>query len=444
MRLAINGGDPVRPKNKPFPRQLTTREEEAQAAYEVVKAGHLSRYRGTWSQEFWGGPQIQALEREFCERFGFNHAIAVNSCTSALMVACGAAGLAPGDEVIVTPWSMTCSATAPLMWNAIPVFADIEPDFFCLDPESIRAQITEKTRAIIIVDLFGQTYDYDAISSIAEEYGLVVIEDAAQAIGARYNNRYAGNLGHMGCFSFTQGKHLTAGEGGMIVTGDPLLAMRCRLIRNHAEAVVNEMASDEETLAKYAECDLCNNMLGFNMRMTEVQAAILRVQLDRLQGFIAMRQSYASRFISLFADIPAIRPCRSRVGSTHVFYVQPWLWDREKADGMHRDDFINAVRAELPGEEGRENEGVIGCGYIKPLYKMPLFLTEKLYGGMDYPFSQRPRLKRVSFGTVESLWKDELWLWRLTSLPLAESDIDDITEAFCKVWSLRDQIARTK
>jgi dTDP-4-amino-4,6-dideoxygalactose transaminase len=420
-KLAILGGKPLKDEyNKTFfSAQLSIDEEEIEAVQEVMKTRHLSGYRGNWNKQFWGGEQVVTFERDLNYKFG-PWALAVNSCTSALQIACGAIGLEPDDEVIVTPWSMSCSATAPLVWGAKPVFADIERDYFCLDPESIKRQITKKTRAIIVVDLFGQPYDYSGIGKIAKDYGLIIIEDAAQAIGSKCNDIYAGAIGDIGCFSFTQGKHLTAGEGGAILAIDTYLHNKCALIRNHAEAVISAQVDiDPEEVVD-------DSLYGFNMRMTEIQGAILQEQLKKLDAYIAYRRINVDRLNNIFTKIPSIKPVKTREGCTHSYYVQGFYWDKEAAHGLTRDAFVKALSAELPGELGRPDKPLLGCGYIKPLYRMPVF---KNYGinPNDYP-------------VVEKLWKEDFFLSMLHSLPLGEADFDLIDKAITKVWENRWEI----
>lgn len=446
-KLAVLGGKPVR--ETPFPSQITVGKEEEEAAVNVIRTGRLSHFRGNFTENFYGGEQILALEKEWAERFNVKHAISVNSATSGLIVACGAIGLSPGDEVIVTPWSMSCSATAPLWWNAIPVFSDIEEDYYCLDPKSIEQRITERTKAIIVVDLFGQTYNWHGINSIARKHGLTIIEDAAQSIGSTYEGNYAGTLGHIGVFSLTHGKHLTSGEGGIIVTNDSDLAFRCQLIRNHAEAVINDMEHHKEPDGGRYIYPL-KNMLGMNARMGEIEAAIARCQLRKLDGFVEARRKNVRLLEDALADMPAIKPSPIRDNCTHSYYVQAFKFDAEIA-GVHRDKFIEAVKCELQPEEGRESEGVpISVSYIRPLYLFPLFQNRWLYGGTSYPWPEfapadvyRRYIENYAQGScpvAERLWKDELWLWRLHGLPLIENDIQDIGEAFRKVWENREEL----
>src|SRR5713101_6246988 len=198
-KLAIHGGSKVR--NKPFPAYSPIGEEEKTAVVKVLGSGVLSQYLGAWHENFYGGSTVRSFEKEWAEQFEVKHAIAVNSATSGLYAAMGAAGVNPGDQVIVSPYTMSASAVAPLVYNALPVFADIEEDYFCLSPESIRQNITEHTRAIIVVDIFGQPYDAEKINAIAREHNLLVIEDSAQAPGASYRKKYAGTLANIGVYS---------------------------------------------------------------------------------------------------------------------------------------------------------------------------------------------------------------------------------------------------
>ena len=426
MKLAINGGTPVRDKEKYFPKQYTIADKEWTNVQEVLQSEILSAYRGSYIPAFMGGPMVKRFERSWAEKFGTEYCMAVNSCTSALQIACGAIGIEPGDEVIVTPWSMSCSATAPMMWGGVPVFADIEGDNFCLDIQVVARKITPRTKAIIAVDLFGQPCD-PALRTLADKHHLFLIEDAAQAPGARSNGSFTGNIGHIGCFSFTQGKHMTSGEGGMITTNDPELARKCQLIRNHAEAVIS---SSEGLDAGWFNW---NNMVGSNMRMTEIQAGIMLAQLDKLNSFIELRRFNVAE-LNKIAEIPAIHCTEVRPGSTHTYYVQSFYWEDVH---IHRDKFIEAVKAELTYEEGRLDKGVpIGCGYIQPLYRMPLFQNAQHWTVQPY----KEEYKETDCVIAEQLWKDKLFLWTLHGLPLSKTDVNDIVNAFQKVWENREEI----
>ncbi len=433
MKLALNGGKPIRKEF--FPKQETIGFEERTAVQEFLENDPvLSGYRGSYSPNFWGGEQVHSFEKELSAMMNCP-SLAVNSCTSALQIACGAIGLQPGDEVIVTPYSMTCSATAPLLWGATPVFADIELDHFCLDPESIKSKITDKTKAIIVVDLFGQPYDIKAINDIAKENNLYVIEDAAQAIGAGIfkndikaipdskstqfkiydHNKHCGTFGHIGCFSFTQGKHLTSGEGGAILTKDDELYYKCALLRNHAEAIANGMP--DKLLKKY------KNMFGFNMRMTEIQAVILREQIKKIPRFVEKR-NYNVGALQMAINIPCIKHSTIRKDCTHSYYVMPMFFDR--CVGIaRRDNFVKAVKAELTSELNRVDRGVpIGGGYINPLYKFPLFQDRKI----------------EPLPNTEQLQNEDLIITLYHNLELEPEDIEDIASAFKKVWDCREEL----
>ncbi len=416
-------------RKKLFPPYKFIGAEEKAAVNRVLDSGVLSRYLGCWHEDFYGGPEVRDFEKEWAQYFGVKHAIAVNSATSGLICAVGAAGIGPGDEVIVSPYSMCISATAPIWYGAVPVFADIEPDCFCLDPESIKQKITSKTKAIIVVDIFGQPYDADAINQIAKENNLVVIEDCAQAPGAKYKEKFAGTLGDIGIFSLNYHKHIHTGEGGVIVTDDDELAERLRLIRNHAEAVIEEKG----------ETNLVN-MVGFNFRLTELQAAIGREQLKKLDKLTKERISNCEYLAEKLSQFPGITPPKVRESASHVYYQHAFLFS-EKIVGVGRDKFINAVKAELPATELRELEGQqISCGYVKPLYLMPIFQQKIAIGKNGYPFSGSVPYAEGICPVAERLYEKELFHHEFMRPPATRADLDDVVAAFKKVYDNKDEL----
>jgi dTDP-4-amino-4,6-dideoxygalactose transaminase len=431
MKLAINGGKNIRQNAWPT-RFLYNKDKIKETVCNIIDSDNLSGYRGSFGQHFWGGEYVKALET-YIEDYYFERTgkkvkvLAVNSCTSALHIACGAIDLNYGQEVIVTPWSMTCSATAPMLYKAKPVFADIEKDFFCLDSESIKEKITPNTKAIISVDLFGNPHNYEAINKIAKENNLYVIEDCAQALGASFDGLLTGMLGDIGCFSFTQGKHFTCGEGGLIITQNEDLYMKCALLRNHVESVINSMPDE-------VKFDFCNfeNQYGFNMRMTEIQAAIL---LEQFKGF-SISEFHSNidlevdrrkeRVFQLQENINLdfIEWGKVRDNCEHSYYVLPFIFN-EKIAGITRSKFIQALKAELRIEKTsmgvtEKTDPLIWEGYIKPLYEMPIFCNNYFYTNVSFPIVEELQNKSFCFTTFQSL-------------PLDQSDIYDISKAFHKV-----------
>jgi dTDP-4-amino-4,6-dideoxygalactose transaminase len=415
-RLAIDGGTPVR--DRPFPEYRTIGDEEKAAVAEVLDSGVLSAFLGTWSPEFLGGPRVRKLEEEWSAYFGVAHAVSMNSATSGLFAALGAAGVGPGDEVIVSPYTMSASAVGPLLYNAIPVFADIDPETFCISAETIRAVLTPHTKAIVAVDLFGHPAGMDAIMALAAEHGLTVIEDAAQAPGAKLGDRHAGALGHIGVFSLNYHKHIHSGEGAVVVTDDPALAERLQLIRNHAEVVLQQ---------KPGGGDL-NNMIGFNYRMTEIEAAIASEQLKKLDSLLSARIERANRLTELLSNIGGISTPVVKPGCVHPYYVYALRYDAQTV-GVPRAQFAAALKAEgIP----------IGEGYVAPIYLQPLYQQRRLYGGTGSPWTQHPRSVSYERGicpVTEQMHYEELITTGAIHGGLSERDVEDFAEAFHKVVS---------
>ena len=434
--LAINGGKPVR--KTPFGKYETLGSEERDAVLRVMDSGVLSGYYGSYDEGYLGGPEVRALEDEWASYFGSKFAVAVNSATSGLISAVGAAHISPGDEVIVTPISMTATATAIVMWGGVPIFADVDADTYCLDPVSVESLITERTKAIVVTNIFGQPYDHLAINALAASNGLLVIEDNAQGPGAMHGDRYAGTLGDMGIFSLNYHKHIQTGEGGMVCTDDPELADRMRMIRNHAEAVAGGRIADEPDL------DL-TNMIGFNFRMGELEAAIAREQLPKLAGLVKHGVDNVLQLESGLKGIDALTMPVVRTDCTHVYYEHAMLFD-EGVAGVSRSVFVEAVQAELPITLGKEAEGpLVFDGFGKPLYMLPMYQKRSAMGTHGFPFESpfNERTPDYSEGicpTAESVLS-KLLLTELFRPPASESDVDDVIEAFQKVWKHRDELA---
>lgn len=423
-KLAINGGDPVR--NKPFPICVTTGEEEKRAAIEVLDSGVLSDFLGTWSPRFYGGDRVQKLEREWTEYFGVKHAVTVNSATSGLYAAVGAAGVGPGDEVIVSPYTMSASAACAFVYNAIPVFADIDPETFNITAGTIRQRLTPLTKAIVVVDLLGHTAEMDAVMDLARERNLVVIEDAAQAVGAFYNGRRAGTFGHIGVFSLNKHKTIQTGEGGVVVTADDELAERLRLIRNHGEVVVKNKGTKNIV-----------NMLGFNYRMTEIEAAIGSEQLKKVEKLVAPRIEAANYLTERLRGLPGITCPVVRPNVRHTYYLYAIRYDEQRL-GIPRKKFANALKA----------EGVTMYeGYVEPIYLEPMYQQRTVYGSQGCPFTCKYE-GTVSYEkgicpVTERMHYNEVMLTDVCHAGISTRDLDDVVRAFEKVMENVGELDRS-
>ena len=290
-KLAIKGGFPVRTSKLYYGRQWIN--EDDIAAVEDVLRGDLITC----------GPKVDEFETALCDYTGAKHAVAVNSGTSALHCACIAAGIGEGDEVITTPITFAASANCALYCGAKPVFADIDPETYNIDPDSIRAHITDKTRAVVAVDYTGQAVKIDGIRKICDENGLVFIEDAAHSIGTSYNGRKVGSLADMTCFSFHPVKTITGGEGGAILTNDDELYKKLVLAHTHGITHDESMmeGAPHEGMWYYEMISL-----GYNYRMTDFQAALLISQLSRIDSFVARRKEIVKIYDEEFAKVPQL------------------------------------------------------------------------------------------------------------------------------------------
>jgi perosamine synthetase len=415
-RLALLGGPKV--INHAFTRYNPIGSDEVEAAKQVVESGVLSKFLGCWDPDFFGGPKVQEFERKCEQYFGVRHAVTVNSWTSGLIAAVGAVGIEPGDEVIVSPFTMCASATAILHWNAIPVFADIEPETFCLDPNSVEANISPQTKAIMAVDIFGHSADMEALMAIAAKHNLKVITDTAQAPGAFYKGKYAGTLSHVGGFSLNYHKHIHTGEGGVLVTDDDEIADRLRLIRNHAEAVVGDKGATN--LA---------NMVGYNFRLGEIECAIGIAQLDKLARLVTDRQHIAYRLTQGLAGLPGLRTPVVEPDCTHAYYVYSLVLDIEKL-GVSRQRIVDALVAE--GVDG------IGGGYVN-VHLLPMYQKKIAYGSHGFPWTSELCKRDIDYGKGICPVAEELHDSTYVGFPmclhdLSDADADLIVAAFRKVW----------
>lgn len=419
-QLAINGGEPVR--RKLFPAYNTIGKEEKQAVQKVLDSGNLSQYLGVWAGDFFGGPTVRRFEEAWCKALNVQYAVSVNSNTSGLFAAIGACGIGPGDEVIVSPYTMSASAVAPLVYGGVPVFADIDPDTFCLDPESVEAKITPRTKAILIVHIFGHPADMNAIMAIAKKHNLKVIEDCAQAPMGKYEGNFVGTIGDIGVFSLNYHKHIHTGEGGVVVTNNAGLAERVQLIRNHAENVVEAKGVMDLT-----------NMIGYNYRMTEMEAAIGVEQLKKLPVLLEQRIENAAFLYKALGSIRglSLSPWLSD-SSVHTFYAQAIKFDQSVFE-IHRNDFVKAVTCEIPTAYLRETAPLIGVGYVKPLYLQPIYQQRAAFAFNNDRFQSNVDYSKGNCPVTERMHFTELITHEYMRPGMTQQDMEDVVKAFEKV-----------
>ncbi len=425
-KLAILGGEPVR--REPFPPYPVIGQEEIDAVNEVLKSGNLSSFAASAGPKFLGGRKIREFEENFAKYHCVNHAIAVNSATAGLHVALAAAGVGPGDEVIVPPYTFTATATSVLMHNAIPVFVDVDPRTYCLNPEKIEAFVTPSTKAIIPVHLLGHPAEMDTILKLASEHDLVVIEDCAQAPGAKYKGRLVGTMGDAGVFSFQETKNMMTGEGGMVITKDSEFAERCRMVRNHGEAII------EGKKRSYL-----SNIVGWNYRMTEIEAAIGIEQLKKLDRFNEIRIRNSKFLTKELSRIEGFNVPYEAPDIFHVYHVYGMIYEEEKM-GIPRKTIVEALNGEgIP----------FGTGYPHPLYENPIFKEKIAYGDNGCPFSCQfyqgnVRYESGSCPVAESLcYRKALWFFGARP-PASQNDMQDVVDAFNKIEENVDVLREIK
>lgn len=416
--LAFLGGVAAVPQPLAPYQAVGAAEQEAVAA--VMRSGTLSGFMGAPGTGFYGGPEIQRFEQAWCSVYDCKYAISVNSATSGLIAAIGAAGIGPGDEVIVPPYSMSASVIAPLFYGAIPVFADIEADTFCLDPAEVRKNITDRTRCILAVNLFGRPSNLLALRRIADEFNLVLIEDSAQAPFAEEAGHRAGLVGDIGVFSLNYHKHIHSGEGGVCVTNSDRLARRLALIRNHGENVFAELGEDDPA-----------NLIGYNFRMTELSAAIARVQLSDIERHLQAREKVAKLLNNAVGGLSGFLAPLVPEGWRHNYYCWPLRID-EKQLGVRRETVARALAAEgMPVREG----------YVRPLYMLPVFQQRRAIGRDGWPFNLTNRGYEAGLCPVaERVESNELLLFLISAWNITPAVADGFIEALRKVHGNMDKL----
>lgn len=328
-KLAILGGTPVRETPISYGKQYIDR-DDITAVTETLASPELTC-----------GPKIAELERRLCEVTGAKYAVAVSNGTAALHLAAMTAGFQEGDEVIVSPITFAASANCILYCGAKPVFADIDPETYNIDPQAIEKLVTPRTKGIVAVDFTGQSIEQDAVREICKKHGLVLIEDAAHAIGTRYKGRFVGSMADMTCFSFHPVKTVTAGEGGAITTNDSGKYRRLLRLRTHG------ITRSREEMVHPTDAPWYNEQveLGFNYRMTDIQAALLISQLNKLAVFAERRKAIVEKYDRAFSGMPELKVQREIPESDTVRHLYILRLNPERLT-CDRRQFFEALRGE--------------------------------------------------------------------------------------------------
>jgi dTDP-4-amino-4,6-dideoxygalactose transaminase len=427
-QLAILGGKPAR--TSPWPKWPVFDETEEKYLLEVLHSGNW--WRHSYGQgveliedEEHSMSRVAQFQRKFAQAHDCKYGIAASNGTVTIEIALRAAGVKPGDEVIVPPYTYVATASAVLMVGAIPIFVDIDPDTYNLDVRRLPEAITERTRAIIPVHFGGQPCQMDEINAVARKYDLIVLEDAAHAHGSIYKGRKCGSLGDLGSFSFQISKNMTAGEGGVITTNNVDFVETC-------ETLV--WAGRKPGQPWYRHFTLASNA-----RMTEFQGAVLLAQLTRLEEQTEKRMANAIILDSLLKEIEGIEPLVRLESTTRCSYHIYMFRYRPRAfAGVDKRRFVSALQA----------EGVSGAfaGYTNPLYANPMF-TEKNFLGGPWPVDAWEHGRRLNYADFAELCpvseracaEEAVWIPQ-TMLLAEEKDMHDIAQAIQKIQKNAKQL----
>lgn len=396
-KLAVNGGPKTVTRDFPWP---IFDETDVNAVIDVVRSGQ------------WGNPDcadsVKSFEDEFAEFCGAKYALACVNGSVALRLALIACGVKPGDEVIITPYTFIATASIVLETNCVPVFADIDPRTYNIDPEQIEKAITKRTKAIIPVHFAGQACDMEKIMQIAKKHNLRVIEDACHGHGAEYKGRKLGSIGDAGCFSFQSSKNLTSGEGGMIITNDEALYDMMNSLRNVGRVKGGQWYE--------------HHYLGCNYRITQLQTALLRTQLKRLDEQTRIRHQNGTYLNSLLEKIEGIEPLERGLGETlHSYHIYIFRYDKTKFNGLSKSEFARFLAA----------EGVpCFMGYPNPLYKQPLFQKKNF---MCYAIPDNVDYTNVCCPVTEkACYEEAVWIMQNAMLG-TKTDMEMFAEAITKI-----------
>jgi dTDP-4-amino-4,6-dideoxygalactose transaminase len=395
--LAINGGKKTIDKNFAWP---IFDESDVNVVAEVVRSGK------------WGNPDcgdlVETFEKEFADYCGTKYAMTCVNGSVALRLALIACGVKPGDEVIVPPYTFIATTSIVIEANCVPVFVDIDPRTYNMDPAQIEKAITKRTKAIIPVHFAGQSCDMDAIMAIAKKHNLYVIEDACHGHGGEYKGKKLGSIGDAGCFSFQSSKNLTCGEGGMIITNDDKLYDMMNSLRNVGRVKGGQWYEHHYT--------------GCNYRITQLQAVLLSNQLKNLQAQVELRQENGTYLNSLLEKIDGIEPLARGLGETlHPYHIYIFKYDKTKFNNLPKAKFSQMLAA----------EGVpCFMGYPQPLYKQPLFQKKNF---MCYAIPEEVDYTNVSCPVTEkACYEEAVWIMQHAMLGSKE-DMKKFAEAVIKI-----------
>ena len=391
--------------------------EEEKAVIKVIRSRKLSDFLARYGKNFLGGKNVKKFEIQCSKYFKTKYAIAVNSWTSGLVAAAGAIDLNPGDEVIVTPNTMSATIASILHWGAIPVFCDIEDKYFNIDHKLITKLISKKTKAIFVVDIYGHPCNYEKLKKIAKKYKLFLLSDNAQSPGAFYKKTYSSSISDIGGISLNYHKHIHTGEGGVILTNSQELYYRCCLIRNHAEAIV----IDDKKIKNYS------NLVGHNFRFGEIEAAIGIVQLKKLNTLVKRRQIIAKKISKNLSKYKWLTLPNVEKNCTHSYYIYPLIVNTKKIS-INRDYILRKFKK--LGIEG------ITKGYL-PSNLLPIFSKKIAFGNKKYPWSLNNKKYKYSKGTcpvAEKLYFKTLICFEMCRYQLDEADLNKLIKIFCKTF----------
>jgi len=433
-KLALFGGAPIR-TNEFFSTPMVNN-EEIELVNELMKNNQFSKFVGSpipgtyeilnkkskelqlddVSSNILGGEYVRKFEAMWSEITNADYCISVNSATSGLTSALLALGLEPGSEVITTPFSFTATCAAIIAANCVPIFCDIDPDTFCISPRKLEQLITNKTKCVLTVHWCGNAGDLDKISSICKEKNIYLVEDAAQAPTSFYKSAAIGTFGDVGVFSFNEPKNIMSGEGGLIVTNNEEIAIKCRLIRNHGEAIVKNDFFDKQLV----------NIIGYNFRMTELHAAIAYVQTKKYKKINAIRKNNYNYLVKKIEKELSnyLTPQKITHPDSYYAYTASFKWNYNQA-GVHRDIISQALIAEgIP----------VFKGYHRLMCDHPMFKRKIAFGKNHYPwFDNKIDYNNIDVKNSRNLVDHEFLGFLQMGYPNEQKDMDDIVNAFFKI-----------